>query len=271
MVDRSHRVATDETAEQAALYCLGDFPLADRKRYEDHLASCASCRAEVAGCSATIAELALADSHDLPPKARRDLLVRIHNDKTNGRHWTKISTVIITPQLFARPPRKESGDRVSAALDKLAGRLPGSEQELLDALVRAALELCDAGTAGFSVLYEDEQIFRWDAVAGELSGARGGTTPRTWSPCGTTLDLGTSQLFSNPSRCFEYFKNSTSPIFEGLVAPVYVGHKPIGTLWVASHDNRKFDKGDLQALESFADFCGTAIGRMRERQANQSL
>jgi GAF domain-containing protein len=268
MADQSHRITTDETAEQAALYCLGDFPPADRKSYEEHLASCAVCRAEVADYVATIADLALTDSHDLPLKARRDLLARIHNDKAHGRQWTKLRDVIITPELFARPPRKGSHDRVSAALDKLAERFSGSEQELLDALVRAALELCDAGTAGFSALYEDEQIFRWDALAGELSGAKGGTTPRTWSPCGTTLDMGTPQLFSNPSRCFEYFKNSTPQIFEGLVAPVYVGQKPIGTLWVASHDDRKFDKGDLQALESFAHFCGNAIGRMRERQAS---
>jgi GAF domain-containing protein len=270
MVD-SHLVATDEIAEHAALYCLGDFPAADRKRYEDHLSSCVVCRAEVAAYAATMAELAFADSHDRPPKARRDFLARIHKDRANGSQRTKLSTVIITPELFARPARTESREGVSAALEKLAGNLPGSEQELLDALVRAALELCNAGTAGFSVLYEDEQIFRWDALAGELSGARGGTTPRTWSPCGTTLDLGTSQLFSHPSRCFEYFKNSTPPIFEGLVAPVYVGQKPIGTLWVASHDSRKFDKGDLQALECFADFCGTALGKMRDRRLDQSL
>jgi GAF domain-containing protein len=269
MVDRPHLVSTDETAEQAALYCLGDFPPEDRKSYEEHLSSCAACRAEVEACSAVIVDLALADPRDLPSRVRSDFLTRVHNEKASGRHWAKLISVIITPQLSARPTLRKNRDHVSAALDKLARRLSGSEQELLDALVRAALELCDAGTAGFSVLYEDEQVFRWDALAGALAGAKGGTTPRAWSPCGTTLDFGTPQLFSNPSRCFEYFKNSPHQIFEGLVVPVYVGEKPLGTLWVASHDDRKFDKEDLQVLQSFADFCGTAIGAMRERQANQ--
>ena len=118
------------------------------------------------------------------------------------------------------------------------------------------------------MLYEDEQVFRWDALAGKLAGAKGGTTPRTWSPCGTTLDLGKPQLFSNPSRCFEYFKGSTHQIFEGLVVPVYVGQKPLGTLWVASHDDRKFDNEDLKVLQSFAGFCGTAVETMREREAD---
>lgn len=269
MFDRPHPVSTDETAEQAALYCLGDFSPDDRESYEEHLSTCAACRSEVEGCSAAITELALADSVDLPSKARRDFLTRIHTEKADGRHWAKLISVIITPQLSARPTRKKNRDQLGAALDKLAGRLSGSEQELLDALVRAALELCDAGTAGFSVLYEDEQVFRWDALAGALAGAKGGTTPRTWSPCGTTLDFGTPQLFSNPGRCFEYFNNSPHQIFEGLVVPVYVKTKPLGTLWIASHDDRKFDKEDLQVLQIFADFCGTGIAIMRERQANQ--
>lgn len=269
MVDRPHPVSTDETAEQAALYCLGDFPPEDRKSYEEHLSCCAACRAEVEACSAVIAELALADSGGLPSKVRSDFLTRIHNEKASGRHWAKLISVIITPQLSARPTLKKNRDQLSAALDTLAERLAGSEQQLLDELVRVSLELCNAGTAGFSVLYEDEQVFRWDALAGALAGARGGTTPRAWSPCGTTLDFGTPQLFSNPSRCFEYFNNSSHQICEGLVVPVYVGEKPLGTLWVASHDDRKFDKEDLQVLQSFADFCSTGISIIRERRAKQ--
>lgn len=270
MFDRPHLVSTDDIAEQAALYCLGDFPEEDRKSYEEHLSTCAACRAEVEGCTAAIAELALAEARNLSSRARRDFLTRVQDEKAKGRHWAKLISVIITSHLSDRPARKKDRNQVSAALDNLAGRLSGSEQELLDELVRSALELCDAGTAGFSVLYEDEQVFRWDALAGALAGAKGGTTPRTWSPCGTTLDFGTPQLFSNPSRCFEYFNNSPYQICEGLVVPVYVGEKPLGTLWIASHDKRKFDNEDLQVLQSFADFCGTAVSIIRERQARQA-
>jgi GAF domain-containing protein len=266
MSDKPHLVSTDDTAEQAALYCLGDFPPEDRERYEEHLSTCAPCRAEVEGFTAVIAELALAEARDPSSRVRRDFLTRVQNEKAKGRHWAKLISVIITPQLSGRPTTKKGRDHVSAACDSLEGRLSGGEQELLDELVRSALELCDAGTAGVSVLYEDEGVFRWVALAGALTGAKGGTTPRTWSPCGTTLDFGTPQLFSNPSRCFEYFNNSPHPICEGLVVPVYVGKKPLGTLWVASHDDRKFDNDDLQVLQTLADFCGTAISVMRERQ-----
>ena len=269
MFDKPHLVSTDETAEQAALYCLGDFPPEANNGYEQHLSSCAPCRAEVEQWSAVIADLALAEPADPPSKARTDFLTRVREDKARGRHWARLSSVIITPQLSARPPREKNRGQVSAALEQLATRLSGVEQELLDAVVRAALELCDAGTAGFSVLYDEEQVFRWDALAGALAGAKGGTTPRTWSPCGTTLDFGTPQLFSNPSRCFEYFADAPHQIFEGLVVPVYVGKKPLGTLWVASHDDRRFDREDLQVLQTFADFCGSAVRAMRERYAQQ--
>jgi transcriptional regulator with GAF, ATPase, and Fis domain len=266
MFNTPHPHLTDEIAEHAALYCLGDFPPEDRKSFEEHLSSCAVCRSEVEKCSAVLADLASVGSGSLPAKARANFLVRIRNEKANRQQWSKLSSVLITSQLSTRPSRKKNPDEVSAELEKLSMSRSRGEQELLDASVRAALDLCEAGTAGFSVLYEQEQVFRWDALAGKLSGAKGGTTPSTWSPCGTTLDFGTPQLFERPSRCFEYFNNSAYPIVEGLVVPVYVGEKPLGTLWIASHDDRKFDKEDLQVLQSIAAFCGTAVSRIRESQ-----
>jgi GAF domain-containing protein len=270
MFDTSHLVATDETAEHAALYCLGDFSPEDRKNYEEHLSSCAVCRSEVEKYAALIADLAIAGAGGRPSEARAAFLTRVHNEKANREQWAKISSVLITAQLPARPTRKKNREQVTAALDQLTTQLSWVEQELLNAVVHAALELCDAGTAGFSVLYEEEKVFRWDAIAGDLAGAKGGTTPSNWSPCGTTLNLGAPQLFSLPSRCFEYFSSSPRQIVEGLVVPVYVGDKPLGTLWVASHDDRKFDKEDVQVLQRLCSLCSTAFGAMRKRQANQN-
>src|ERR1700683_4504849 len=266
MFDKPHLASTDETAEHAALYCLGDLPPKDRENYEEHLSSCPVCRSEAEKTPAAIPALALAGGGDLPSEARAAFLTRVHNEKASRERWAKINSVLITAQLPARPTRKKNHEQVSAALDELAKKISGIEEELLAVLVRAALELCDAGTAGFSVLYEDEKVFRWDALAGALAGAKGGTTPSTWSPCGTTLDLGAPQLFYFPSRSFEFFSTPPRQIVEGLVVPVYVGDKPLGTLWVASHDDRKFDKEDLQVLQSIAAFCGTAVSRIRESQ-----
>lgn len=264
--DKFHHASTEETAEHAALYCLGDFPEEDRKSYEEHLSVCSVCRSEVRKYCDVIAELARSEPGNPSAEARTEFLNQIHQELGKRQRWDKIRSVIITPQLSDRPARGKNRERASAALDDLSKSRAGMQQEVLDAAVRAARELCDAGTAGFSVLYEEEQVFRWDALAGELAAAKGGTTPRTWSPCGTTLDMGTPQLFSHPARCFEYFRDSPREIVEGLVVPVYVGGKPLGTLWVASHNEHKFDKEDVQALQQIADSCAKALGSVRAGQ-----
>jgi GAF domain-containing protein len=270
MFDEPHLIPADELAELAALYCLGDFSAQDRKSYEEHLSSCAICRAEVEKYSLIVSDLALAEAQQPSSQQRVDFLKRIQQEKATGRLWERLRDVLITPQLFARPAAEKNRAQIDAAMNQLAKASAIGEQELLDALVRVSLDLCHAGTAGFSMLYEDEQIFRWDALAGALTAAKGGTTPRAWSPCGTTLDLGAPQLFTNPSRCFEYFSDAPRQICEGLVVPVYVGEKPLGTLWIASHDDRKFDQADLQVLQTFADFCGAAVAILREGNSNQN-
>ncbi|MGA7216932.1 MAG: GAF domain-containing protein [Candidatus Sulfotelmatobacter sp.] len=268
MFDEPHPAPVDEIAERAALYCLGDFSAEDSKSYEVHLSACAVCRTEVEKYSAIVADLALAEAHQPSSKQRVDFLKRIRQEKAKGRLWERLRDVLITPQLSVRPAHEKNRAQIDAALNRLAMASALGEQDLLDALVGVALDLCHAGTAGFSMLYEDEQIFRWDALAGALTSAKGGTTPRDWSPCGTTLDLGTPQLFTNPSRCFEYFSDAPREICEGLVVPVYIGEKPLGTLWIASHDDRKFDQTDLQVLQTFADYCGAAVAILREGNAN---
>ncbi len=185
-------------------------------------------------------------------------------------HERLLKGVLITPELFRR--RKHELDRVkiNTAIHKLSTLLKGSEQELMEELVRTTLALCNAGTAGLSLLCktgEGEEVFRWDALSGALAHAVGGTTPANWSPCGTTLERRTPQLFSHPGRCFEYFNDAMPAIVEGLVVPICVERAPIGTLWIASHDeDRKFDSEDLDVLTRLANFYSAAIRIMRRRQ-----
>ena len=114
--------------------------------------------------------------------------------------------------------------------------------ELVDTLLRASLELCSAGTAGLSLMEtssEGEQIFRWTNLAGALDRHVGRTTPRNFSPCGTTLDANAPQLFAYPGRRFPYFNGLEFPIVEALVIPVDLGGEILGTIWVVSHDEKR--------------------------------
>ena len=177
-----------------------------------------------------------------------------------------LGDVLITDELPTRPPGTVDHSAVKRALCHLSELIPAADaQGLINALTDAAFELCDAGTAGLSVLETQEdgsEIFRWDALTGQLAPAIGGTTPRNWSPCGTTLDFGSPQLFLHPERFFSYFATATPLIVEGLVLPVRLPDgSDYATLWIASHDSkRKFTTAEVDVMTSLCAFTMAAAG-----------
>lgn len=173
----------------------------------------------------------------------------------------RVEDVLITGELRYRVPKNRSSVAKARArsrrLKELAAK-SASTHELLEALARAAREVCNAGAAGVSVLAQSPQgqpIIRWATVVGELAQHAGATSPRDWSPSGTTLDRKTPQLFLYPARCFHYLDQLKPAIVEGLVVPIFVAGTPWGTLWVVSHEEHcNFDQTDVDAISNLAEF-----------------
>lgn len=259
----------NEFSSWAALYVLGTLSDAEKQEFELHLSHCEACRGAVEKYAAIVGQIAMSAPSQPDETSRARLMLRLKSQLPE-REFALLNDVLITRELSKRRSHKKNTSHLESVLHRLAPAISGGRQHLLDELVNAALELCDAGSAGFSVLRDEEHVFRWDALAGELSDQIGGTTPRNWSPCGTTLDIGSAQLFDHPSRCFEYFKECATPLVEGLVVPVYRGREPFGTLWVASHEEgRRFNREDLRAMNCLADFCSAAVTAMQQgRQAD---
>lgn len=178
-----------------------------------------------------------------------------------------LEDILITQKLKSRRRRKPNAHAENAALHGLARVMATAPDELIDTLLRTALELCSAGTAGLSLLetpLEGEPIFRWTNLAGALSKHLGGTTPRHFSPCGVTLDANAPQLFASPGRRFQYFNGLDFPIIEALVIPVDLGGEIPGTIWVVSHDEEvKFDSEDTRIMIGLAEFTGCALRMTR--------
>jgi PAS domain S-box-containing protein len=173
-----------------------------------------------------------------------------------------LDDILITDRLSARPQRLPRAASENKALRALATVMANSPEELPDTLLQTALELCNAGTAGLSLLETTptgEVIFRWTNLAGALKGHIGGFTPREFSPCGVALDRKSSQLFSYPERRFQYLAKVGIPIVEALVVPLS-GSDPGGAIWVVAHDEHThFDAEDVRIMTSLAEFTSSAL------------
>jgi transcriptional regulator with GAF, ATPase, and Fis domain len=176
-----------------------------------------------------------------------------------------LTDVDIRSQLSARPRRAPDFERENKAYALLTEDLAGNPGNLLQRLVEIAADLCDAHTAGISLLEGD--VFRWVAVAGVFAGARGGTMPRAASPCGVCIDGNSPQLMHLPDRCFPELL--AEPRFvEALLVPFHDDVQPVGTVWIVSHDDqRHFDQEDERvviALSRFASAICRALVRVAQ-------
>src|SRR3954471_5776138 len=164
-----------------------------------------------------------------------------------------LESVIATDELYRRPRRPRNYELENRILVSLAAELPTTPRNVLGKLAEAALDLCQAQSAGISILEEQEgqQVFRWHAVAGQWAPYRGSVMPRELSPSGAVLDRDASLLMVRPQRHFPFPPEAAPGIEEMLLVPFHVSGKPIGTIWVIAHDGaRRFDEEDDRLMRS---------------------
>ena len=170
----------------------------------------------------------------------------------------RLDEVLVTHELWTRPAPPPDRETELAAMRRVAHAALSGPDAALQAAVDSAVVLCDAGSAGVSVLDERADAFSWVAMSGAYAALAGGSTPGRFSPCGTALDRGSPQLYARPERCFTYLQNAAPPLVEGLVVP-FRADGVAGTIWVAAHDEvRKFTAEDARLLGTLADFAAAA-------------
>jgi GAF domain-containing protein len=181
--------------------------------------------------------------------------------------------VRITEALAARRARQPDLAGENQALHTLAQQLMDDPVSMLKTLVRIAVDLCQADTAGVSLLEtgpNGEPIFRWVAIAGVLEFLEQTSIPTNPSPCGTALQSRQPQLYAHPERYFTCLHHPQFPIVEALVLPLCVNHQPLGTLWIQSHSGaHQFDAEDQRLMTSLAGFTASALHSMNLRQTTE--
>ncbi|HWE98028.1 MAG TPA: ATP-binding protein [Tepidisphaeraceae bacterium] len=174
-----------------------------------------------------------------------------------------LEDVLITEELTRRPAPPPHLCVENATLHALANAMVHAPESMLQTLADSALKLCNAESAGISLLDERAGVFRLAAAAGACAGLAGSAIPAEPSPCGTCLRKGSAQLFSDPSRLFGWMRDIPPAVSEALVVPFRQG-ETAGTIWVLAHKARtKFTAEDARILTSLADFTAAVLERDR--------
>lgn len=181
-------------------------------------------------------------------------------EKSSDEATVPVEAILCTEELRRRPPRPPDYQKENIALSALAQSLADSPHTILQALADTLLDVCDAGSAGISLLTEDNgKRFYWPAIAGRWKPHIGGGTPRDFGPCGDVLDRNRTLLFSHVERRYTYFQPVQPLVEEALLVPFYVAGKAVGTIWAVAHDpDRKFDAEDERMMNSLGKFASSA-------------
>ena len=149
----------------------------------------------------------------------------------------RLEDVVMNSELLHRSSRPPDYEGENNALKALAQTMVTSPQTILQKLVDTALRLCNAHTAGISLLeqHDGREVFRWEALAGVYADRLNNTMPRNASPCGIAIDRNATQLMYMAERVFPALK-AEPPVVEALLIPFRVDNKPVGTVWIVAHD-----------------------------------
>lgn len=177
---------------------------------------------------------------------------------SNIRMPVTVTDVSITHELFERASPAPDYLREKLALQDLAQQMADHPEELLPRLVKQAMDICEADSAGISVLEGD--VFRWLGLTGKLAAFEGATTPRNHSPCGVCIDSRGPVLMERPERVYGWIADANITVPEVLLVPLMVnGSTPIGTLWIVAGEEQYFNRGHERVMTELAAFTGVAL------------
>jgi signal transduction histidine kinase len=165
-------------------------------------------------------------------------------------------------EFLHRPRRVRSSKDQLGAVRRLTRVFAENPENILQELVNLAVEYCGADSAGISLEEPGdggEMRFRWVAISGSFAHYLNGTTPRFFSPCGTTLNRGVAQLYRVTKAYYDFLQIEAEPITDGMLIP-WSTEQMRGTIWAVSHHSREaFDVDDYTLLSTLADFVAVAI------------
>lgn len=176
--------------------------------------------------------------------------------------------VDIRLELAARGSRPRDYEREAIAFALLGQNIAEDPRGMFQRVAHLAVQLCDADTAGVSVL--DGDLLRREAVVGARASMQGTTAARADSPCGICVERNEAQLLRHSEPRFPAAAGEL-PFVETMLVPFHDHGSPVGTVWASIHQpDRKFDLGDERTLHGLAQFVSAAWQLWRAQEAARS-
>lgn len=146
----------------------------------------------------------------------------------------------------------------------LAAELAERPHNLLQKLTDTIVDYGMADSAGVSILNESQgRLFCWEVLSGGWRHFRGGTMPFDASPCGVVVQRNEMLLFERPDR-YCPAPEGEPLIHELLLLPFHSQGRPVGTLWIATHDpTREFDGEDARLLTRLTSLASAGFQTVR--------
>src|SRR3984885_1970356 len=140
---------------------------------------------------------------------------------------------------------------------------------ILQELVNAAVELCDADSAGISIEKEDateKDFYHWVATAGRYSHFLNATLPRYPSACGVCLERGHPQNFRVGQKFFDLMGIEAPLVTDGILLPWEVDGTR-GTIFIMAHERQEaFDLDDCRIMQVLADFAAMGVRQLKQQK-----
>jgi hypothetical protein len=159
-----------------------------------------------------------------------------------------------------------------AGLQRLSRALLERPETILQELVSAAVDLCDADSAGISIEKEDgndQEFYHWVATAGDYSEFLNAILPRNPSACGLCLQRGYPQHFTVSQKFFDILGVKAPLVTDGILLP-WKAEETRGTIFVMAHGRTEaFDENDARLMTMLADFA--AMGYRQQKQQTRLI
>ncbi|WP_058189869.1 GAF domain-containing protein [Terracidiphilus gabretensis] len=157
-------------------------------------------------------------------------------------------------------------------LQRLSRAMVENPDTILQELVKTAVDLCGADSAGISIETDngnDQEFYHWIATAGAYSGFLNAILPREPSACGLCLERGHAQHFTVTKKFFDILGVEAPLVTDGILLP-WKTEDTRGTIFVMAHGRTEaFDDNDARLMTMLADFA--AMGYRQQKQQAQLI